>query len=70
MSLTIVLSAQMDALFDHLRHGETGIKRRDIGSFNKVKDCFKAFEVVMWLMTRIGVEEEARLPPALLCDSC
>lgn len=49
---------EMDALFDQLRQGDAGLKRRDIGSFNKVKDCFRAFEVVMWLMTRLGIEEE------------
>ncbi len=51
----------MDALFDQLRQGDAGLKRRDIGSFNKIKDCFRAFEVVMWLMTRLGIEEEVQL---------
>jgi len=32
---------QMDYLFDQLRDKETGLKRRDIGAFNRTKECFK-----------------------------
>lgn len=59
--LVFGILVQMDALFDQLRHSESGLKRRDIGSFNKIKDCFRAFEVVMWLMTRLGIEEEVMI---------
>ncbi len=42
---------QMDALFEQLRSPETGLKRRDIGAFNKIKDCFKGKHIAPALST-------------------
>ncbi len=42
---------QMDALFEQLRSPDTGLKRRDIGAFNKIKDCFKGKYIAPALST-------------------